>query len=253
MMYHWVDDRLGDRLRLYGVTPRALGSQIRWMKAAGYRSCTLEEMLDHVEGRSPLRDRAVLVTFDDGYRDNIENAGPLLEAAGWSAVVFVVVDRVGGVNAWDAKHGDPPRELASWDEIRRTDGRTFRFEVHSRTHPELPLVDRTRAVDEIAGAKERFEDAVGREAICFSYPHGAFNLDLEAIVRDAGYRVAVTDRMGRNRPGEHPLRIRRTMVTSRDIFATFAFKVATGYGAQGWARDVARRCLGRPERWEASY
>lgn len=252
LMYHWVHDDLGERLRLYGVTPRAFAAQVRWMRRAGYRTCTLEEMLDHLDGRSILPPRTVFLTFDDGYRDNLENAGPVLEEAGWTAVIFAVVDCVGGTNAWDARYGDKPRAIVSWDEIRRHDGKTFRFEVHSRTHPQLPRVDRARALDEIAGAKKRFEDELGRQAVCFSYPHGAFNLPIEAIVRGAGFRSAVTDRMGTNRPGEHPLRIRRTMITSRDNLPTFALKVATGYGAQGLLRETIRRARRRPEPWETS-
>jgi peptidoglycan/xylan/chitin deacetylase (PgdA/CDA1 family) len=251
-MYHWVNEDLGRRLRLYGVTPETFAAHVRWMRAMGYRSCTLDEFLDHVAGRSILPPRTVLLTFDDGYRDNLENAGPVLEAAGFTAVIFLVVDRVGGTNAWDAKHGDAPRELVSWDEVRRHDGAVFRFEVHSRTHPRLPTLDPARAADEITGAKRRFEDELGREALCFSYPHGEFDLGVERLVREAGFRAAVTDRMGTNRPGEHPLRIRRTMVTSRDVWPTFALKVATGYGAQGLVRESVRRLRGRPEPWERS-
>ena len=250
LMYHWVNVDLGRRLRLYGVTPKAFAAQVRWMREAGYRSCTLDEFLDHVEGRSILPPRTVLLTFDDGYRDNIDNAGPVLEAAGWNAVIFAVVDCVGGTNAWDAKHGDRPRELLSWDEIRSHDGGVFRFEVHSKTHPRLPGLERARAVDEIAGAKKRFEDELGRETACFSYPHGEFDRRVEQIVREAGFRAAMTDRLGTNRPGEHPLRLRRTMVTSRDVWPTFAFKVSTGYGAQGLLRESLRRARGLPEPWE---
>lgn len=250
LMYHWVSEDLGNRLRLYGVTPGALAAHVRWMGRAGYRASGLLEFLDHVEGRTPLPPKRVLLTFDDGYRDNLETAAPILEAAGWTAVVFVVVDRAGGVNAWDLRYGDSPRAILTWDEIRRSDGKVLRFEVHSRTHPRLTLLDDARARDEIVGAKKRFEDELGRAAACFSYPHGEFDLRLEEFVREAGFRSAVTDRQGRNRPGEHPLRIRRTMITSRDVLPTFALKIATGYGAYGLAAEAKRRALGRPESWE---
>jgi peptidoglycan/xylan/chitin deacetylase (PgdA/CDA1 family) len=233
LMYHWIDDALGDRLRLYGVAPKALASQLAWLHRLGKRSIDLPALYDHVTGTTPAPPGAVVLTFDDGYVDNAENALPLLEQAGMTATVFVVTDHAGGTNAWDAKHGDPPRPLLSWDRMRALDGKVLRFEPHSRTHPMLTAVPREQARQEIDGSKKRLEDELGREAIAFSYPHGDFDAGLEAVVRDAGFPLAVTDRQGLNRPGEHPLRIRRTMITSRDVAPTYLFKSVTGYGAMG--------------------
>ena len=75
---------------------------------------------------------------------------------------------------------------------------------------------------------------VNREALAFSYPHGAFDERLEGMVRGAGFKLAVTDLGGLNRTGTDPLRIRRTMVTSRDVAPTYLFKAATGWGLMGW-------------------
>ena len=241
LMYHWVDENLGDRLRLYGVTPRAFGSQMRWLRAAGYAAAPLEALPSHLDGTRPLPGRRVVLTFDDGYRDNVERAGPVLEALGWTATIFVVTDHAGGVNAWDLGHGDAPRSLVTWDEMRRLDGRTFRFEPHSRTHPFRPRVDDASAREEIAGSKRRLEDELGREALAFSYPHGEFDARLEGIVREAGFRLAVTDLMGLNRRSADPLRVRRTKITSRDVAPTYAFKVATGYGVYGLVNEMRRR------------
>jgi len=148
-----------------------------------------------------------------------------------SATVFVVTDRAGGVNAWDLHHGDAPRALLSWDRMRALDGPVLRFEPHSRTHPFLPRLDRDAARAEIAGSKKRLEDELGREALAFSYPHGEYDGAIEEMVREAGFRMAVTDRQGLNRPGDDPLRIRRTMITSRDVAPTFLIKLLLGRGA----------------------
>ena len=233
-MYHWVDDALGDRLRLYGVTPRALASQLAWLRRLRKRSIDLPALHDHVTGVAPAPRGAVVLTFDDGYVDNAENALPLLEAAGMTATVFVVTDHAGGTNAWDAGHGDAPRPLLTWERMRALDGKVLRFEPHSRSHPELPSVSRERARQEIEGSKKRLEDELGREALAFSYPHGAADPVLEGMVAEAGFRLAVTDRQGLNRAGDHPLRVRRTMITSRDVAPTYLVKAVTGWGAMGW-------------------
>lgn len=233
-MYHWIADDLGDRLRLYGVRPRALRAQLAWLQRLGRRTIDLPALHDHLTGKAPAQGGAVVLTFDDGYVDNVERALPCLAEAGMTATVFVVTDCAGGVNAWDLKHGDPPRPLLSWDRMRALDGKGLRFEPHSRTHPELPTVPRQRAREEIEGSKKRLEDELGREAFAFSYPHGAFDETVEGMVREAGFAMAVTDRQGRNYPGNDPLRVRRTMITSRDVAPTYLFKAVTGYGAMGW-------------------
>jgi len=250
LMYHWVNPDLGDRLRLYGVTPRAFARQVRGLRGAGYRSADFAELARHLSGEAPLPPKRIVITLDDGYRDNVEYAGPVLEEAGFTATIFLVTDRAGGVNEWDLKHGDPARPLLDWTEARKLDGGVFRFEPHSRTHPELTRVDPARAREEIAGAKKKMEDELGRPVSVFSYPHGEFHLGLETIVREAGYRAAVTDLQGLNRRGTDPFRIHRTMITSRDFLAPYAFKVLTGFGVMGLGREMARRALGRPAAWE---
>jgi peptidoglycan/xylan/chitin deacetylase (PgdA/CDA1 family) len=250
LMYHWVNPDPGKRLRLYGVTPEAFHRQVRWMKNAGYEAVSLADLLAHVAGSRRLPARSIVITFDDGYRDNVEHAGPILEAAGWPATIFLVTDRAGDVNRWDLAHGDPPRALLDWEEARGLDGGVFSFEPHSRTHPDLTQVAPLTAREEIAGAGKRLADELGRPATVFSYPHGAFNEGLEEMVQEAGYLGAVTDLQGLNRTGGDPYRIRRTMITSREFLAAFAFKFLTGYGVYGLKDETLRRLAGRPARWE---
>src|SRR4026208_1364725 len=67
--------------------------------------------------RRPLPGRCVLVTFDDGCADFLERAQPLLAQYGFTATLFVVTDRVGATNSWDAAYGDVV-ELLDWDALR---------------------------------------------------------------------------------------------------------------------------------------
>ncbi|HEX6850096.1 MAG TPA: polysaccharide deacetylase family protein [Candidatus Polarisedimenticolaceae bacterium] len=250
LMYHWVNDDLGNHLRLYGVAPGAFASQMRSLSSRGRRAGTLDDLLAHVRGSTPAPDGTIVLTFDDGYRDNVENAGPVLEALGWTATIFVVTDRAGGVNAWDARYGDTPRPILSWDEMRALDGKVFRFEPHSRTHRPLPTLDDAQAADEIGGSKRRLEDELGRASRVFSYPHGEFSRRVEGYVRAAGFEAAVTDLQGLNTAGTDPLRLKRTMITSRDVAATYFIKSSTGYGVAGMWDEGLRRLAGRPPRWE---
>jgi len=86
----------------------------------------------------------VALTFDDGYSDFLHNVLPVLECHGFTATVFLVADQVGRTNAWDARHGDPPRALLGWEEAAALADRGIAIGSHARTH---------RFLTELSGAE----------------------------------------------------------------------------------------------------
>src|ERR1700752_2455430 len=75
LMYHKVNDLPGNRM---SMPVDRFDEQMTQLRALGYTAVDLDAVLAHYVGRAPLPDRAVLITFDDGYRDNLVNAGPVL-------------------------------------------------------------------------------------------------------------------------------------------------------------------------------
>jgi len=104
LMYHRVTDLAADTYNL-AVSPTHFAEQMEIVR----RTCTPMHLVDLIDvvadGRLP--NRAVAVTFDDGYRDNFSQAYPLLQAAGVPATVFVVSGKI-----------DSPREFW-WDDLER--------------------------------------------------------------------------------------------------------------------------------------
>lgn len=247
LMYHWVDSDLGDRLRYYGVLPESFERQMAMLARKGMNCLSLESLAGLLDAGSPLPPRSFVLTFDDGYLDLRRTVLPVLERYGFNATVFLVTDRVGTVNRWDVKHGDPPRRLLGWEEIRRLDGGIFRFESHSCTHPFLTGLPPDDARREVVDSKRLLEDQLGRPVSIFSYPHGLFDASIEEAVRQAGYTAAATDIRGLNRRGTGPHRIRRVMITSTDGVAGFRFKVATGHDLRSAARALAGLQTGAPQ------
>ena len=88
LMYHKVND-IPDNPTTVPVAH--FDEQLAQLRELGYRVVGLDEVLDHYTLRKPLPPRAVLITFDDGYRDTLENAMPLLQKYGYQAVIFVPV------------------------------------------------------------------------------------------------------------------------------------------------------------------
>jgi peptidoglycan/xylan/chitin deacetylase (PgdA/CDA1 family) len=81
----------------------------------------------------------------------------------------------------------------SWNEIKEMDRKGIKFGAHSISHPRLPELSLERANDEIVGSKHAVEENLGKEVTSFSYPYGQQNSEVINLVKEAGFRCAVTD------------------------------------------------------------
>src|SRR5262249_45301952 len=88
LMYHKVNDVPGNPLT---VPTAVFDEQMATLRGLGYTPVSLDRVLDHHAEGAPLPPRAVLITFDDGYRDNLENAAPILQRYAYPAVIFVPI------------------------------------------------------------------------------------------------------------------------------------------------------------------
>lgn len=88
--------------------------------------------------------RAVILHFDDGYRDNHVHAAPLLRAHGVTATVFAsldFVDPAGGVRSGDHDHG-----YMTWDELAELEAKGIEVEPHGVAHARVPVSDEVEGV-----------------------------------------------------------------------------------------------------------
>ncbi len=245
LVYHWVDHNPGERLRAWGLTPDAFVAQMTALADGGYEILPLGEVLRIVRGERPSSPKAVALTFDDGYRGLLDHVLPVLNRLGFRATFFLVSDRVGGTNSWDARHGDPPRHLMGWSEAAALAEQGMEIGSHSRTHPFLTNLSEPELEKEIRGSKETIEDRIGRPVRSFSYPHGLHDSRCRRLVASAGYSGACTTRFGGNRPGADPFLLHRSEITYYDSAWSFSFKVRTGFGIRAWAAATAGELLPR--------
>src|SRR5207248_8382795 len=140
LMYHRVAaDREPDPLT---VTPERFAEQVEYLHAHGYRSLTLGQW-----SRSGKDGPAVVLTFDDGYRDFLENAFPILQQHGFTATVFMIPDHVGRAATWSRRFGDPV-PLLSWDEIERLSRAGIEFGSHTASHRPLTALPPRDALEQ---------------------------------------------------------------------------------------------------------
>ena len=171
-MYHQTSDASSAPLN---VPPESFARQMEWLDHESFKFLSLDEVLSR-QGLVSLWEKAVALTFDDGYRDNFENAFPRLTEKGRPAALFIVVD-------WVEKKG-----FMNWDEIRDLSKRGITVGSHSVSHRWLPRIEDPQELRrEIFDSKKKIEDEIGKEVKHFSYPVGGVDERVAELVQGAGY------------------------------------------------------------------
>ena len=96
LMYHGVLPHVQGP-SAYGdlfITADAFARQMRYLKRA-YQVLALEEVMQRIVSQGECPDRAVVITFDDGYRNTVTTALPILQALRLPATVFIAAQLAG--------------------------------------------------------------------------------------------------------------------------------------------------------------
>ena len=195
---------------------------LKLMKWLGYETLTFADLADKgFIHRLQYGKKYLMITVDDGYRDNLTRMLPLLEKYGYKAVVYIVTGE--DHNRWDVEHPthpDTPVALMSGDEIKALVA-SGHVEIggHTLTHPRLSTLAPAQQEYEIRTNKERLEQLLGHSLLSFAYPYGDLNESAKAQADVAGYRYAVATNSGPRAMHQDPLQIRRIAIFPRtDMF-----------------------------------
>ena len=151
LMYHKVNDLPANPLTM---PVSIFDEQMDQLRDLDYTVVDLDAVLDHYVDGKALPERAVLITFDDGYYDNLDNAAGVLSKYGYPAVLFVPIGYL------DDRHPLPHEEhLAAqgilnrtieWRELADLEREGIRIESHGISHRPLADLEVDEAAREIA-------------------------------------------------------------------------------------------------------
>jgi peptidoglycan/xylan/chitin deacetylase (PgdA/CDA1 family) len=215
LMYHQVAPSGPGYLSRYRVTPERFEQQLRSLWDEGFRTTTLEEWGEAMRTQRPVPGKAVLLTFDDGFLDFRTHAWPLLRRFGFSALVFLVAERVGQSNAWDSVRGEEV-QLLGWRDIRTLQDEGVAFGSHSATHPYLTRLSAEDVVREVVRSRAILQRGLGRRVDAFAYPHGAEDRGIQHLIGASGYVFGLSCRPGACKLNDALLSLPRIEVRDSD-------------------------------------
>lgn len=154
----------------------------------------MRDLLPYLQGERT--GKVVGVTFDDGYRNVLQNALPVLSSLGFTSTTYFVANQYDGSNVWDHEIGIPPSPLMSEDEIRQWVAAGQEAGAHTLDHVHLTRVDEAEARRQIQQSRQKLESSLQTEVRAFCYPYGDENAAVRQLVAEAGFSNATTTEKG---------------------------------------------------------
>lgn len=239
LMYHSVTPGKGSPDWPWAVSMQRFRSQLDLLAAEGWATPTLAEL---VGAPKIWSGRTAVITFDDGYTDNL-SAWDELHKRGMRATLFMVSGSIGREPAW-ATDGRPGGRLLNAVELRNMHAAGLEIGSHTINHIRLPHADSDQLRVELTESKAALEAALGSAITSFAYPYGASDERCAQAVQEAGYRSACTTRSGWALRDSDPYQLRRLTVFNTDTAGSLARKLFFGDNDASWSQ-VWRYTRGR--------
>ncbi|MBM7567158.1 polysaccharide deacetylase family protein [Paenibacillus sacheonensis] len=211
LCYHSIaDNGAGNE---YVVSPEKFRQEMAWLHDQGYRSLSMEEFGAMLSGQASSDGKEVLITFDDGYKNNYTAALPILEQYGFQATEFLVTSWVGG------------KDYLTWDQVKTMQAAGWDIMAHTQTHPYLPLHTAKTQRDELEGSKVAIERNLGTKATAVAYPYGLRSEETMRLAKQSGYVYAFTFDDGWTTGEQNPYLLKRLFISGDQDLADFERKM----------------------------
>ena len=184
LLYHYVEyvkDK-GDTIRQsLDIVPHVFDEQLKTLVDANYTFLTASELADIIDGKLALPRKPILLTFDDGHWDLATDVLPILEKYHVKATAYIISGFIGG------------RDFMTKEQLQDVINSGL-VEIGAHTVHHVALAGKLLPVVrlEVENSKSDLENEYNIPIVSFAYPGGSFDGQAINIVRNAGFRTAVS-------------------------------------------------------------
>jgi peptidoglycan/xylan/chitin deacetylase (PgdA/CDA1 family) len=202
LLYHGVPSTVAEAGRL-AISASTFAEHLDVIVDSGRVAVTVGDIAAGLRGERPLPERAVAITFDDGY-DDTEAAVEALRERGLCASIYVTTGDVGAPG------------MIRREQVERLAlaGDAIELGAHSVGHPFLDELSVTDITREVRTSKQQLEHLISRPVETFAYPYGAYDRRVRAAVVAAGYSSAAAVKNALSHPDDDPWAVARWTVQS---------------------------------------
>ena len=214
------------------VEAAMLAQHMAWLHAHGYQVLTVAAWhRQRQAGAWPAK--AVVLTFDDGYRSLVERAAPILRQYGFAATLFLTTDFVGQPAFPTAfSQGAPPHDPPlTWAEVRALQAAGWDIQAHSCTHRPHAALPAAQLKAELEASRQRIVEELGSAVDFYAFPYGSYSRHVLRALRAAGYQAGFAVHGGLATPASDPRRLPRLEINTSCTLPVFEQLVRTGYAS----------------------
>lgn len=184
LLYHNIPTEKSARNQYYmNTTQKQFEKQISGLKDLGYTFITYDDLIKYYNNELALPEYVVLITFDDGYLNNYENAFPIIKKYNIPVTMFVINDCVGSPGYF------------SWEQAKEMEeSGLVSIYTHGKTHIEYGKESEEVIRDYISYAHSNIENQLGHPTLkVFAYPYGSYSSTSVQTLKDLGFVQNILD------------------------------------------------------------
>jgi len=224
LIYHAIGGEvMGDRLNMFSISPQLFENHIEYLSNQKEKA-----LVDLDATHLNTRIDCLTITFDDGYKDNLYTAAPILEKFSFPFTVFVS----SGFVKPESKYFLSPYDLLKLSQLPNAT-----IGSHSVSHVSLLDCSNRKLENELVSSKHYIEDIIGMPVDMIAYPYGAVDKRVRDAAEKAGYTLGACSYMYTNRSNHDQLLLSRTSMFAFDSLHILKQKI-NGYW--DWYRYLQR-------------
>lgn len=210
LCYHSIENSTNNELLL---APEKFRTQLKYLKDNGYTPLTMDELYGFLKEKKSIPEKSVVITFDDGYRDNYTNAFPILKEFNFKATIYVISDYI---NDGLYMTKEQIKEMSDWG---------IDIQSHTAKHEDLSKLKLDQQYDTMKSSKETLEKIIGKNVDYIAYPFGKHNNDTKKAAEKAGYKLGFSLEGGLTDRGDNPYNLDRIYISNNHTMEEFVYKL----------------------------